>query len=128
MEFKTIFHEHKSTPTIPQVYDIYGRVFYYTKTILYNVLVLMFGIFFTVIFAMFWSLVAFAATWIWWPILRFFLFLIGTIAPIVNEPMKAFLTPLTDVHARIFRQIRINATLNGGFTHSGNNNRATSNV
>lgn len=60
--------------------------------------------------------------------MRAALFLSGAVIPAAVEPMKAFLTPLVDVHARIFRQIRIAATLNGGFNPRINDRAAARNV
>ncbi|XP_019857380.1 PREDICTED: uncharacterized protein LOC109585694 [Amphimedon queenslandica] len=128
LDFKTVFYEHQSTPTIPQVYAIYNKVFHFTKAIVYNGLVLIFGIFITLVWAFLASILAFVTTWVWWPIMRSALFVSGATIPAVVEPMKAFLTPLADVHARIFRQIRINATFNGGFNPRINDRAASSNV
>lgn len=60
------------------------------------------------------SLVAFVVTWMYSPGLKMVLLVINSTLPIVTEPLKALFTPLIDVLARVFRQIKVDATLGGG--------------
>lgn len=108
LDFNACFFEHKSTSTITPVYKVYGYVFEYTKLIIYNILVFVLGVPFAVFWGIIFSLVSFILTWIWNPVLKLSLLLIGVTMPSVTEPLKALFGPLVDVQARIFRQIHIN--------------------
>ena len=92
--------------------------------IVYNVLVLIFGIFFALMWAFLGGLLAFTVTWVWWPIMRAILFACGAVIPAIVEPFKALFSPFADVLSRILRQIRVDATLNGGFNPRMNADRA----
>ena len=89
-------------------------MFKYTKLIVYNFFVILLGIFLAFIWAVIYGFIIFYITYIWSPVLRLALLLINTALPLATEPLRALLTPLADVAARLFRQIRIKAQLNGG--------------
>ena len=89
-------------------------MFKYTKLVVYNFFVILLGIFLAFIWAIVYGIIMFYITYVWSPSLRLALILINTALPLATEPLRAFLTPLADVAARIFRQIRIKAQLNGG--------------
>ena len=114
VEFDSWFEENKSTRTIPVVYLINGYIFKYTKLFIYNFLVILFGFLFSFIWAILMGTTSFLLSWIWSPVLKSSILLISAIAPIMTESLRAFLTPLVDVHARLFRQIRVKGWLNGG--------------
>ena len=89
-------------------------MFKYTKLVVYNFFVILLGIFMAFLWAVLYGFIMFYITYIWSPALRLILLLINTALPVITEPLRALLTPLADVAARMFRQIRIKAQLNGG--------------
>lgn len=113
MDFTACFHEHKSTKTIPIVYKINGYIFKYTKLVFYNLLVILFGWASSIFWALQLAMLAFILTWIWRPVLKMVLIVVSSTLPAVTEPLKILFTPLVDVQARIFRQIRVKGWLNG---------------
>ena len=114
LEFDSCFHEHKSTRTIPIVYKINGYIFKYTKLFFYNFLVILFGFFLSFLWAIVLGITSFVLAWIWNPGLKALIIVVSTTLPAVTEPLKALFTPLVDVQARVFRQIRVQGWLNGG--------------
>lgn len=86
----------------------------YTKLCVYNFFVILLGILMAFIWAILYGFVMFYITYLWSPALRLALILVNTALPLVTEPLRALLSPLADVAARVFRQIRIKAKLNGG--------------
>lgn len=60
------------------------------------------------------SFVSFTMSWLWNPSLKVFLLVVNSTLPAITEPLKALFTPLVDVSARVFRQIRVKASLDGG--------------
>ena len=69
--------------------------------------------------ALIWAVVngimVFILVWLYQPVLRMIVMWIYAVSPLVSVPLQAIYTPLVDVHARIFRQIRIKAKLDGSF-------------
>ena len=59
------------------------------------------------------GLFVFIHVWIYLPAMKITIFWVYAFAPLMAAPIQAIFTPLVDVSARIFRQIRIKATLNG---------------
>ena len=59
------------------------------------------------------GIMAFIHVWMWGPTLKFILLCFFAVMPLVTEPLRALCTPLVDVQARIFRQIRVQANLSG---------------
>ena len=57
------------------------------------------------------ALTSFLYTWLWGPLLKNFTFWVYALAPVVSVPVQALYTPLVDASARVFRQIRISASL-----------------
>ena len=57
---------------------------------------------------------AFYVNYVWSPSLRLALLLVASMLPLVTEPLRVLFSPLADAVARVFRQIRIKATLDGG--------------
>ena len=93
---------------------INGYIFKYTKMIFYNILVFIFGFLLSFVWGLILSIISFTVTWLWNPGLKSMLLVISATLPAVTEPLKALFTPLVDVQARVFRQIRVQAWLNGG--------------
>lgn len=75
---------------------------------------IIFGIFLAVIWGIILSFVSFTISWLLYPSLKSFLLVVNSTLPALTEPLKAFFTPLVDVSARFFRQIRVKASLDGG--------------
>lgn len=113
MGFDTTFQEHESTITISYFRIANKNVFQYTKLFFYNLLVIFFGFLFSLLWGFIASILLFVITWIWNPVLKMNLLILGATVPIVTEPLKAFFTPLSDVSARIFRQIHVKANIDG---------------
>ena len=69
--------------------------------------------------ALFWAclngFMMFLFVWLYQPFLRLTIMWLYAFTPLVTVPLQAMLTPLVDVYARIFRQIRVKATLDGSF-------------
>lgn len=61
------------------------------------------------------GIMVFILVWIYQPALRMTIMWIYAITPLATVPLQAIFTPLVDVVARIFRQIRIKAKLDGSF-------------
>ena len=114
LEFEQCFHEHSSTKTWPQLYRVTGLVYKYTKLVVYHFFVILYGIVFAFLWAIINGITAFIHTWIWNPALKLTLLWVWAIAPLATEPIRAICTPAVDVSARLFRQIRVHATLAGG--------------
>ena len=113
LEFDACFHEHKSTKTWPKLYMLTGLMYKYTKLFVYHFFVLVIGLFLAFIWAIINGIMAFIHVWIWGPVLKLSLLWIYAVMPLVTEPLRAMCTPLVDVQARIFRQIRVQANLSG---------------
>jgi len=90
-----------------------GLMYKYTKLFVYHFFVLVIGLFLVFIWAVFNGIVVFFHVWIWGPILKFILLVTYAVMPLVTEPLRGLFTPLVDVQARIFRQIRVQANLSG---------------
>ena len=114
MDFKECFHEHESTKTIQPVYKVMGLTYKYIKLVTYHLFVLFLGFIPVVLFALINGVVSFVHVWIFSPLAKVTLLWVYAIVPLAVAPLKAFFTPLVDVQARIFRQIRVN--LSGGAT------------
>ncbi len=101
-----------------------GMVYQYTKLIIYHSLVLTLGLLLAFLWAIINGLMAFVHTWIYNPALKAILLWVYAIAPIFTEPLRAFLKPLVDVSARIFRQIRVSTNFSGSvgwYSHTKTN-------
>ena len=70
------------------------------------------------LWAMILGILSFVLTWMWRPGLMAVILVVNTTLPAVTEPLKALFTPLVDMQARIFRQIRVQGWLNGGLFDS----------
>ena len=89
-------------------------MFLYARAFLYNVFVVTLGIIFTFIWAVLMGFFTFYVNFVWSPSLRLALLLVASMLPLVTQPLRILLSPLADAIARVFRQIRIKATLDGG--------------
>ena len=87
----------------------------YTKLGVYHFLVVLIGFALAFLWAIINGINTFIHVWVWGPFLKFIVVWIFALAPLITEPLRAILTPLVDVHARIFRQIRVHANLTGLF-------------
>ena len=96
------------------MYKAISFVFKYTKLVVYNIFVVIFGFLFAFFWAFIYGIIVFILSWIWSPALRLILLMINAILPLVTEPLRALFSPLVDVAARFFRQIRIKLSLDGG--------------
>ena len=113
LEFEACFHEHEKTKTVVQLHDVLGVVYKWIKLITYHLFVVLIGIPLMIIWAFVNGIMAFLYSWIWSPVLRLSIFWLAAILPLVTMPLVVIFKPLVDVSARIFRQIRIKANLNG---------------
>lgn len=114
MKFESCFHENKSTSTIRELYKGLGVMFHYSKLVVYNFFVITLGFIVAFIWAVIAGFVAFYVNFVWSPSLRLALLLVASILPLATEPLRVLLSPFADAIARVFRQIRVNATLDGG--------------
>ena len=115
LEFDACFHEHKSTQTWPPLYEVSSMLYTYTKLGVYHFLVVLIGFILMFLWAIINGICSFIHVWVWGPALKLFLVVIFALAPLITEPLRAIFTPLVDVQARIFRQIRVHANLTGLF-------------
>ena len=115
LDFDKCFHEHPSTKTFPELNLCLGLCYKYLKLITYHILVFFIGIPMARLWAFFNGSVRFFYVWIYQPCLRLYVMWSYAFTPLVTVPFQAMLTPLVDVYARIFRQIRVKATLDGSF-------------
>ena len=113
LEFDACFHEHKSTQLSPRLYILTGLIYKYTKLFVYHFFVVVIGLVLAFIWAVINGIMAFIHVWMWGPTLKFILLCFFAVMPLVTEPLRALCTPLVDVQARIFRQIRVQANLSG---------------
>ena len=65
------------------------------------------------LFAILNGITVFVVVWLWGPILKLIVLWVYAVAPAFTAPVQALLGPLADVIARIFRQIRIRARIDG---------------
>ena len=112
-DFKEFFHEHESTKTNSVYYTLMGYTYTYVKLIIYNILVVTFGILFAVLYATLNGIMSFIYVWIYGPAIKIILLWVYAVEPLVTAPVRAIFVPLVDGTARIFRQIRIQVHLNG---------------
>ena len=115
LEFEKCFHEHKSTKTFPQLHMCLGITYKYTKLVIYHIFVILIGIPISLLWAIINGIMVFVLVWIYQPALRMVIMWIYAITPLATVPLQAIFTPLVDVGARIFRQIRIKVRLDGSF-------------
>jgi hypothetical protein len=115
LDFDKCFYEHESTKTLPELFTIVGRIYKYVKLIVYHFFVLFLGIPMALFWAIFNGFMVFLYVWLWQPILRLSTMWLYAVSPLASVPLQAFFAPLIDVSARIFRQIRVKATLDGPF-------------
>ena len=113
LEFDKCFHEHKSTKTFPQLHACLGVTYKYTKLVIYHIFVILIGVPMTLLWALINGIMVFVLVWLYQPVLRLTIMWIYALTPLVTVPLQAIFTPLVDVGARIFRQIRIKAKLDG---------------
>ena len=96
------------------MHTVLSYAFKYTKLVVYNILVLFFGLPFAILWAFIYGIIVFVLSWIWSPVLRLTLLAFNAVVPLCTEPFQAMFSPLVDVSARFFRQIRIKLSLDGG--------------
>ena len=113
LSFEHFFEEDKDTKTFLAIYKVLGLVYKYIKLVLYHIFVILIGIPMTILWALINGLMAFVLVWLWGPALRLTIIIIYSVTPLATVPMQAILTPLVDVLARFFRQIRVRADLGG---------------
>ena len=113
LSFEHFFEEDKDTMTFHALHKVLGLVYKYTKLAYYHFFVILFGIPITIVCAFINSLMAFVLVWLWGPVLRLTIILTYAVTPLATVPIQAILTPLVDVQARFFRQIRVHAVLGG---------------
>lgn len=107
LDFKECFHEHESTKTIEMYYNVLGIIYKYVKLFTYHFFVFIFGFFLAIIFALLNGVMSFIHVWIFGPTVKVTLLWVYAIIPLAVAPLRAFFEPLVDIHARIFRQIRV---------------------
>ena len=88
-------------------YEVLGLIYKYVKFFTYHTFVFLFGVFFVIVYAIFNGALSFFHVWIYGPTAKMLLVGVYALAPLVVAPFSAVYRPLVDVHARIFRQIRI---------------------
>eukprot|EP00731_Ephydatia_muelleri_P030370 Em0021g893a len=118
LDFEDCFREHKSTKLVDPIYKVYGITYKYIKLAVYHLLVLVFGIPIAIIWALINAIIAFTCTWLWSPVLKIVVLLIYGISPLVTETVRAFMSPLVDMSARILRQIRLHVTTGDKLTEA----------
>ena len=115
LDFDKCFYEYDSTKTLPELMAIVGVIYKYVKLVVYHGFVIVVGIPMALMWAILNGFMVFCLVWLYQPLLRIMIMLIYALAPWATVPLQAFYTPLIDAHARIFRQIRVKATLDGSF-------------
>ena len=112
-DFKDFFHEHESTKIISVYYKVMEYTYTYVKLIIYNLLVVIFGIIFAILYATLNGIMSFVYVWVFGPSLKIILLWVSAVAPFATTPVRVILIPLVNAIARIFRQIRIQVHLSG---------------
>ena len=115
LEFNKCFHEHKSTKTFPELNLCLGLCYKYTKLVIYHIFVILIGVPMAILWAIINGIMVFVLVWLYQPALRLTIMWIYAATPLITVPLQAIFTPLVDVSARLFRQIRVKATLDGSF-------------
>ena len=92
-----------------------GITYKYTKLVVYHIFVILIGIPMALLWALLNGIMVFILVWLYQPALRVTVMWIYAVTPLVTVPLQAIFTPLVDIQARIFRQIRIKANLDGSF-------------
>ena len=114
MKFESCFRETKPVSTIRVLYKGMGLLFHYIKLFFYHFFVIVLGIILTFIWGVLMGFFAFYINYVWSPSIRLALLLVASILPLGTEPLRVLLSPLADAFARVFRQIQIKSTLDGG--------------
>ena len=106
------------------------KVFTITKLMMYNLLVILIGFPTAFFWALGFASIAFFCTYILSPFIRMILIFVHVIMPLATETTRSLLYPLGDAIGRIFRQIQIKASLDGGLNIQKNTttNRPAQNV
>ena len=92
-----------------------GLIYKYTKLTIYHIFVILIGIPMAILWAIINGIVVFTIVWLWGPAIKLVVLAVYAAAPAFTSPIQAVLAPLADVIARIFRQIRVRANINGSF-------------
>ena len=119
LDFKECFHEHESTKTVAVYYKVLGLTYKYVKLFTYHFFVFVFGFILAFLFAILNGVMSFIHVWIYGPTAKIALLWVYAVIPLAVAPLRAILRPLVDVHARIFRQIRVN--LSGSYLNQSSN-------
>ena len=80
-----------------------------------HIFVILIGVPMAILWAILNGIMVFILVWLYQPVLRVTVMWIYAFTPLVTVPIQAIFTPLVDVSARIFRQIRIKASLEGSY-------------
>ena len=113
LDFDHCFTEHKSTKTFSQLYKVVGIIYKYTKLAIYHIFVILIGVPMAIVWAIINGITVFVIVWLWGPAIKLTVLLVYAVAPAFTAPLQAILAPLADIIARIFRQIRIRAHIDG---------------
>ena len=113
LDFDHCFTEHKSTKTFSQLYKFVGIIYDYMKLAIYHIFVILIGIPMVFVWGIVNGITVFVIVWLWGPAIKLAVLLVYAVAPAFTAPLQAILAPLADVIARIFRQIRIRAHIDG---------------
>ena len=128
LDFENCFQDHTTTRAIPPVNKVLATIFKTTKLVMYNSLVILFGFPLAFFWAMGFGCLAFIFTWLWSPILRSLLMTIHVVMPLYTETTRSLFYPIGDTLGRVFRQIQIKASLDGGLNIQKNTTTRPQNV
>ena len=93
------------------LHNVIRLTYDYTKLVVYHIFVLLLGIMFACLFAIFNGILNFSLVWVFGPLVKMLIVLAYSLAPAVTGPYSAVMGPMVDISARFFRQIRIKTNL-----------------
>ena len=109
--FNSYFQENKSTRLIGPCYIIVAFLYKVINLIVYNIFALLIGAPISIVWAILNALMMMLYVWIFQPIIKNCILCVYMWCPLCSICVTACCTPIIDMCARIFRQIRIKVNL-----------------
>lgn len=111
MEFEDCIEEHPKAKIWPKLLNFQNAGYKHTKLVVYYILVIIIGIPLTFIWACINGTVVFSCVWCWGPLLKLIKLCVFSTAPAITFPYQMWCSPIVDIFARLFRQIRLQAVV-----------------
>lgn len=113
MEFEACINEDPNTKALPKLVSHLSTGYKYTKLVTYVIFLILLGVPLTFVWGCANGVAIFYYVWIWGPILKLSKLVIHGLAPLIVMPTQVCCTPVVDVFARTWRQLRLQAIILG---------------